>query len=64
MLELYYYIKRKMWTLWEKCRYKSKPNEIAVKSKIFKMRSSPNWVNGRLYSAKEYLIIETNHNEA
>lgn len=53
-----------MWTLWEKCRYKSKPNEIAVKSKIFKMRSSPNWVDGRLYSEKEYLIIETNHNEA
>lgn len=62
--ELYYYIKRKMWTLWEKWRYKSKPNEITVKNKIFEMRSSLNWANGRLYSAKEDLIIETNHNEA
>lgn len=36
--ELYYYIKRKMWTLWEKWRYKSKPNEITVKNKIFEMK--------------------------
>ena len=28
------------------------------------MRSSLNWANGRLYSAKEDLIIENNHNEA
>ena len=29
-----------------------------MENKIFKMRSSLNWANGRLYSAKEDLIIE------
>lgn len=43
---------------------KRKPNEITdMKNKILEMRSSPNCANGRLNSAKDDWIIETNHKE-
>lgn len=54
-----------MWTEWERWSYKKEPNETTdMKNKISEVRSLLDWTNGRLHSAEEDIVIETNHNEA
>lgn len=35
-----------------------------MKNNISEVRSSLDWTNGRLHSAEEDIVVETNHNEA